>query len=102
MENTMLNDLLKNGAILYTSNTILMFESIIKFKAQDSIFELEIITTPAEYRKTGSASAALKALCKSAIETDTTIQLVCGIVKQKGIVKIKIDLAGNEVMMQFN
>ena len=79
----MVLDILNAGAILYSKNTLLMYDSIVKFELiNDNIFYIDIITTPLEFRKTGSASKSLEALTTLAKKNDVKITLVCASIKK--------------------
>lgn len=79
----MVLDILNAGGILYSKNTLLMYDSIVKFELiNDNIFYIDIITTPLEFRKTGSASNTLNALTILAKKNDVKITLVCASIKK--------------------
>ena len=85
MENNkqMVLDILNAGAIQYSKHTLLMYNSIVKYELlKDNIFFLDIITTPEEFRKTGSASKSLQLLTSIAKKNNVKITLVCGSIKK--------------------
>lgn len=85
MENNkqMVLDILNAGAIQYSKNTLLIYSSIVKYELiKDYIFYIDIITTPTEFRKQGSASKTLEFLTTIAKMNNVKITLVCASIKK--------------------
>ena len=79
----MVLDILNSGAIQYSKNTLLICNSIVKYELiKDYIFYIDIITTPVEFRKTGSASKTLEVLTALAKKNNVKITLVCASIKK--------------------
>ena len=79
----MVLDILNAGAIQYSNTTLLMCSSIVKYELiKDNIFYIDIITTPVEFRKTGSASKTLEVLTALAKKNNVKITLICASIKK--------------------